>query len=73
VVGTTGAGDAAYAGLLAALYHGLDPAAVVQWAAAVGACNVETADATSGIRTWAATQARLEANWPLSPARVPGL
>jgi sugar/nucleoside kinase (ribokinase family) len=72
VVGTTGAGDAAYAGLLAALVRGLGPQDAARWAAAVGACNVEAADATSGIRTWAETEARLAAGWPLSALRVPG-
>lgn len=72
VVGTTGAGDAAYAGLLAALVRGLGPQDAARWASAVGACNVEAADAISGIRTWAATEARLAAGWPLSALRVPG-
>ena len=73
VAGTTGSGDAAYAGLLAALLHGLPPAEVVRWACAVGACNVEAADATSGIRTWSATQDRLEADWPTLDDHLPGL
>jgi sugar/nucleoside kinase (ribokinase family) len=72
MVGTTGAGDSAYAGLLAALLRGLSPQEAVRWAAAVGACNVEAADATSGIRTWAETEARMAAGWPVSAARVPG-
>lgn len=72
VVGTTGAGDAAYAGFLAALLRGLSPYEAVRWSCAVGACNVEAADATSAIRTWEATQARLDAGWPVSQERVPG-
>jgi sugar/nucleoside kinase (ribokinase family) len=64
VVGTTGAGDAAIAGLLAALLRELPPAAALTFANAVGACNVEAADAVSGVRSWAETMARLEAGWP---------
>jgi hypothetical protein len=33
-------------------------------AAAVGACNVEAADALSGVRSWEETLSRLEADWP---------
>jgi sugar/nucleoside kinase (ribokinase family) len=73
VVGTTGAGDAAYAGLLAAMLRGLPPEEAARTACAVGACNVEALDATSGIRTWQATQARLDAGWPALAIRVPGL
>ena len=31
---------------------------------AVGACNVEAPDATSGIRSWDATLARIASGWP---------
>jgi sugar/nucleoside kinase (ribokinase family) len=64
VVGTTGAGDAAIAGLLAALLRGLGPIEAITVANAVGACNVEAPDAVSGIRAWAETLARIEAGWP---------
>ncbi len=64
VAGTTGAGDAAYAGLLASLLRGLGPAACARMACAVAACNVEAADATTGVRSWGATEARLAAGWP---------
>jgi sugar/nucleoside kinase (ribokinase family) len=64
VVGNTGAGDAAIAGFLAALLHDLPPTEAVTMAAAVGACNVEAADAVSGIRSWKETLARVEAGWP---------
>ena len=64
VVGTTGAGDAAIAGLLAALLRGLGPIEAITVANAVGACNVEAPDAVSGIRSWAETLARIEAGWP---------
>jgi sugar/nucleoside kinase (ribokinase family) len=75
VVGTTGAGDATVAGFLSALLRDLPPTEAVTMAAAVGACNVEAADAVSGIRSWEATLARVEARWPrqkLDFAGVPG-
>ncbi len=64
VVGATGAGDAAIAGFLAGLLRGLGPEDALTAAAAVGACNVEAADALSGIRTWDETWARITAGWP---------
>lgn len=73
VAGTTGAGDSAYAGFLMALLRGRPPADCVRWACAVGACNVEVADATGGIRSWAETEARMAAGWSLSAHRLPGI
>lgn len=64
VVGTTGAGDATIAGFLSAFLRGLPPEDALTAAVAVGACNVEAADALSGIRTWDATWARIAAGWP---------
>jgi len=64
VVGTTGAGDAAIAGLLSALLRGLSPEAAATVAVTVGACSVETADALSGIRTWEETVARSAGGCP---------
>jgi sugar/nucleoside kinase (ribokinase family) len=64
VIGTTGAGDATVAGFLSALLRDLPPRQAVTIAAAVGACNVETADAISGIRSWEETVARVGAGWP---------
>ena len=64
VAGTTGAGDAAYAGLLAAMLRGLGPRESARMACAAAACNIEAADATSGVRGWAETEARLAAGWP---------
>ncbi|MCY4019117.1 MAG: PfkB family carbohydrate kinase [Chloroflexi bacterium] len=64
VAGTTGAGDAAYAGLIAALIRGLDYQECARWACAVAACNIEAADATSGVRAWEETEARLAGDWP---------
>ncbi len=64
VVGTTGAGDATIAGFLAGLLRGLGPAEALTAAVAVGACNVEAADALSGIRPWDETLRRVAAGWP---------
>ena len=72
LAGTTGAGDAAYAGFLAARLRGLSPEDCLHWACAVGACCVEAPDATSGIRSWAETEARLKAGWAVRTQRLPG-
>jgi sugar/nucleoside kinase (ribokinase family) len=72
VAGTTGAGDSAYAGFLASLLRRLRPDEAIRWACAVGACNVEATDSTSGVRTWEETAARLAAGWPARPERLPG-
>ncbi len=72
VAGTTGAGDSAYAGLIAALLRGLPPDEAIRHACAVGACNVEVADSTGGVRSWDETRARLDAGWPTHPAALPG-
>ncbi len=74
LVGTTGAGDAAIGGLLAAILRGYSSEDALTFAAAVGACNVEAADALSGIRGWEATRQRIDAGWshlPLQP-NAPG-
>ena len=63
VAGTTGSGDATIAGFLAALLRGLSPERAMTMAVAVGACNVEAADALSGLRTWDATAERVTAGW----------
>jgi sugar/nucleoside kinase (ribokinase family) len=70
VVGTTGSGDAAIAGFLAALLRGLSPQEAATIAVAVGACNVEAADALSGLRSWDETRARVAAGWPRCPLAV---
>lgn len=64
VAGTTGAGDAAYAGFLAGMLRGFPPQACLRWASAVAACSVERIDATSGVLTWNDTATRLERAWP---------
>lgn len=71
VVGTTGAGDCAIAGFLAALLREQGPEAALTAAAAAGACNVEMADAISGMPSWDDLQARIARGWPPAPLRVP--
>jgi sugar/nucleoside kinase (ribokinase family) len=63
VVGTTGAGDCTIAGFLAGMLKGLSLEAALRGAVAVGACNVEQADAVSGIPPWDSVQGRLTAGW----------
>jgi len=67
VVGTTGAGDATIAGFLSGLLRGMLPMEAVTAALAVGACNVEAADALSGICPWEVTLRRIQAGWPRHP------
>jgi sugar/nucleoside kinase (ribokinase family) len=63
VAGTTGAGDCTIAGFLAALVKGFSPQRSVTAAVAVGACNVERPDASSGIISWPAVQRRIRKGW----------
>jgi sugar/nucleoside kinase (ribokinase family) len=63
VVGTTGAGDCTIAGFLAGLVKGLPIEATMTAATAVGACNVEKADAISGIPLWEDLEARIMKGW----------
>jgi sugar/nucleoside kinase (ribokinase family) len=70
VEGTTGSGDCTIAGFLAGLSQGQGPEAAVTSAVAVGACNVEKADATSGIRSWSEVQARIRSGWSRRPMGV---
>lgn len=67
VIGTTGAGDCTIAGFLAAILQDLSPEAVLTCAAAVGACNVEQADAVSGVPSWEVLQSRIAAGWERLP------
>jgi len=64
VIGTTGSGDATIAGLISALLRDFQPEAAITAAVAVGACNVEAADALGGIRTWDDTMSRIAGGWP---------
>lgn len=70
VVGTTGAGDCTIAGFLAALLEGYALPDAMTSAVAVGAFNVESADATSGIRPWSQVQDRLAAGWERRPVSI---
>lgn len=72
VVGTTGAGDCAVGGFLAAVLRGLGPEAALLMSAAVGACNVESADATSSVRSWPDTIERIESGWKQHELALPG-
>ncbi len=63
VVGTTGAGDATIAGFLGSLLRDMPLETGISLAVAVGACNVEAADALRGIRSWDATIARVASGW----------
>ena len=67
VTGTTGAGDCAIAGFLAAVLKGMPVEAALASAVAAGASNVESADAISGVPTWTALQARIQAGWERAP------
>lgn len=70
VIGTTGSGDATIAGFISGLLHGFSPTHAVTAAVAVGACNVEAADALGGIRTWKETIGRIRAGWTRHPLTV---
>jgi sugar/nucleoside kinase (ribokinase family) len=73
VVGTTGAGDSCYAGFLTALLRGMKPGEAARWACAVGACAIEAADATNGVRSWEETQKRMESGWATRNLCLPGM
>ncbi len=64
VAGTVGSGDATIAGFLASLTRDRGPEEALTNAVAVGACCVEAADATSGIRPWEETLRRVQEGWP---------
>ena len=68
-MGTTGAGDAAVAGLLAGLLRGSSPEETIDLATAVAACSVEATDPTSGILSVAETIRRVKEGWARAPVR----
>jgi sugar/nucleoside kinase (ribokinase family) len=70
VVGTTGSGDATIAGFLSALLRDFTPRQAINAAVAVGACNVEAADALSGLRSWDDTLARVRQGWARLPLEI---
>lgn len=69
VAGTTGSGDCTIAGFLTALLRGWTPKEALRFAAAVGACNVQKADATSGIPTLEEVQERAQ-TWTFKENRL---
>lgn len=70
LAGTTGAGDCTIAGLLTSLLHGRTADEAILDATAVGAASVESPDATGGVPTWEAVQARRAAGWEKHPLRI---
>ncbi len=70
VVGTTGAGDCAVAGFLTGLFRGFSAEQTLISAVAVGACNVEATDATSGVPSWEKVQARIQSGWGRRETKV---
>jgi sugar/nucleoside kinase (ribokinase family) len=71
VAGTTGSGDCTIAGFLAGLLNGLPPEGAMNGAAAVGACNVEMTDASSGIPSWEQVWERVRSGWKRLPVKIP--
>lgn len=69
-VGTTGAGDCTIAGFLAGLAKGLTIEDIGLGAVGTGACNVEQADAVSGIPSWEDVQKRIASNWEQRDANI---
>ncbi len=70
VIGTTGSGDATIAGFLSALLREASPAEAMTMAVAVGACNVEAADALSSVRSWEDTRQRIAQGWARLPLNI---
>ena len=62
-VGTTGSGDCTIAGFLTGLLGGENIDDALRLAVAVGACSVETADATSGIPALQKVRNRVSSGW----------
>jgi len=60
IVTTTGSGDSAIAGFLAAFLRGKDIELALNYACAVGAQSLEASDAISSIRNWDETTAQIE-------------
>ncbi len=63
VAGTTGAGDATFAGFLFGLLSGQTLQQSASSACAVGACCCERPDAVSGVPAWHSVQNRLQSVW----------
>jgi len=71
VKGTTGTGDATIAGFLAQLLEGGEPEKCITLATAVGACCVETIDATDGIRPLPEIIKRVTSGWERLSLSIP--
>jgi hypothetical protein len=69
-VGTTGAGDCTIAGFIGGLTQGLSIEQTLLGAVGVGACNVEQADAVSGVPGWNDVLGRMAAGWEQSGAAL---
>ncbi|RAV22394.1 carbohydrate kinase family protein [Paenibacillus contaminans] len=69
-VGTTGAGDCTIAGFIGGLTQGLSIEQTLLGAVGVGACNVEQADAVSGVPGWNDVLERMAAGWEQSGAAL---
>lgn len=67
VAGTTGSGDCTIAGFLTGLLAGLPIEDALIGAVGVGACSVESPDATSGVPHWDVVQRRIVAGWQRHP------
>ena len=70
VSGTTGAGDAAYGGLIMALLEGLDPDTSVRQLCAAGAAAVEAPDGVSGLPDANDLRARFTSDFPVLPSQL---
>ncbi|MBJ9989149.1 carbohydrate kinase family protein [Paenibacillus sp. S28] len=70
-IGTTGAGDCTIAGFLVGVMNRLTIENTMLGAVGVGACNVERADAVSGVRSWRDVLSRIHEGWPQSGQMIP--
>ena len=71
LINTNGAGDCSIAGLITALSRGFTPEQSIIFAAAVGACSVEAADASSGVLDARTTISRVQNQWPQADSHPP--
>jgi len=70
VIGATGAGDCTIAGFLAAALHGRNIADCINIAVGTGSCNVEKADALSGVLDWKQLNTRISNGWKKEPSTI---
>jgi sugar/nucleoside kinase (ribokinase family) len=71
IVSTTGAGDCAIAGFLAAVLRGGGVEDALRYGSAVGAQNVRVADAVSGVESWRVTAAQVAARPAANDVTIP--